>query len=170
MAEISIRLAQTDADFEAARVVSYEWANSHIEEFPEHRETILKAFEPVAYKRTVDNLHIIHARPQGAILLAELEGQAVGCVMYLGAEPDTAEIKRLFVDPKGRGHRLGQRLLTAMLAQMKQDGYSRVIFSSAKILTHARALYESVGFTDMPHPDDFPKDMRDFVYFMERPL
>ena len=58
----------------------------------------------------------------------------------------------------------------AMLAQMKQDGYSRMIFSSAKILTHARALYESVGFTDMPHPDDFPKDMRDFVYFMERPL
>ena len=170
MAEVSIRLAQTTADFEAARVLSNEWAHAHIEEFPEHSEIILKVFEPAAYKRTVDNLHIIHARPQGAILLAELDGDAVGCVMYHETGADTAEIKRLFVNTKGRGHRLGQRLLTAMLAQMKQDGYSRVIFGSASILTHARVLYERVGFTDMPHPDDFPKEMRHFVYFMERAL
>ncbi|MDG1430822.1 MAG: hypothetical protein P8H92_16595 [Paracoccaceae bacterium] len=47
-AEVSIRLAETETDFEAARELSYEWARSHIAEFPEHRETILKVFEPNA--------------------------------------------------------------------------------------------------------------------------
>ena len=170
MTELSIRLAETEDDFAADRALSYEWARSHIEEFPQHRETILKAFEPVAFKNTVENLHIIHARPQGAILLACLDGEVVGCVMHHKSGDGTAEIKRLFVDEKGRGHGLGRALLDAMFQQMKQDGYARVIFSSAKILTHARALYESVGFTDMDHPDDFPKDLHHFAYFMERAL
>ena len=170
MTELSIRLAETEDDFAAARALSYEWARSHIEEFPQHRETILKAFDPVAYKNTVETLHIIHARPRGAILLAFLDGEAVGCVMHHQIDDSTAEIKRLFVDERGRGHGLGRALLNAMFQRMKQDGYRRVIFSSAKILTHARALYESVGFTDMDHPDDFPKDLHHFVYFMEKAL
>lgn len=57
-----------------------------------------------------------------------------------------------------------------MFGQMQADGYASVMFSSARFLTHARALYESVGFQDIPHPDGFPDDMRDTVYFMKRPL
>ena len=170
MTNAVIRLAQTEEDFAAARALSYEWARTHLEEFPQYHDIILKVFAPDKYKETVENLHVIHARPQGAILLAELDGEPVGCVMYHSSGPQTAEIKRLFVDEKGRGYGLGQALLLAMFKQMQDDGYKRVIFSSAKILTHARTLYKSVGFADMIHPDDFPKEMRHFVYFMEREL
>ena len=37
-------------------------------------------------------------------------------------------------------------------------------------LEHARALYESVGFKDIAQPEGLPDYLRDFVYFMERPL
>jgi len=57
-----------------------------------------------------------------------------------------------------------------MMALMQRDGYYTVRFSSARFLTHAPGLYEKVGFTDIPHPSGFPDDMRDFVYFMQRPL
>jgi len=170
MTNAAIHLASAEEDFAAARALSYEWARTHLAEFPQHHDIILKVFEPTKYRETVESLHVIHARPGGAVLLARLNDDAVGCVMYHSSGPNTAEIKRLFVDKKGRGHGLGKALLEAMFEQMKQDGYTRVIFSSAKILVHARSLYERVGFTEMPHPDDFPKELHHFVYFMEREL
>ncbi len=70
----------------------------------------------------------------------------------------------------GRGHGLGRALLTKMLASMKSDGYAIARFSSARFLIHARALYEAMGFHDIPQPPDFPEELRETVYFMERPL
>lgn len=90
--------------------------------------------------------------------------------MYQEMEPGVAEIKRLFVDSSARGHGLGKTLLTEMFRRMKADRYATVRFSSAKFLEHARALYESVGFRDIEQPGDLPDYLRDFVYFMERPL
>ena len=70
----------------------------------------------------------------------------------------------------GRGHGIGRRLLHAMFDQMRADGYDTVRFSSARFLSHAEALYRSVGFHDAPHPPGFPEHLKSFVYFMERPL
>lgn len=154
----------------AARALGFEWAKTHLEDFPEHQDIIEKVFDPDAYRETMENLHIIHARPKGAVLLAELDGRPVGCVMYQEMEPGVAEVKRLFVASSARGHGLGHALLIDMLSQMKVDRYSCARFSSAKFLNHARALYVSVGFTDISQPPGTPDYLRDFVYFMERPL
>jgi GNAT superfamily N-acetyltransferase len=170
MAATSIRAAETDADFDAARDLCRAWVDWQLKVFPHMRDKILAKFEPVEYARTLADLPMIHARPKGAILLASLSGAPVGCVMYDEMEPGVAEIKRLFVEEAGRGHGLGRTLLTSMMAQMRSDGYATVRFSSARFLTHARALYESVGFVDIPHPADFPAKLRDVAYFMERRL
>jgi len=130
----------------------------------------MTAFEPVSFARTVFDLHLSHPRPKGAIILARMGGVPVGRVMYLGQEPGLAEIKRLIVSESGRGHGLGRVLPEEMFAQMRGDGYERVQFSSARFLTHARRLYASCGFQDIPHPGSCPDGLRDFVYFMERPL
>jgi GNAT superfamily N-acetyltransferase len=79
-------------------------------------------------------------------------------------------VKRLFVDESGRGHGLGRALLKEMFERMRDDGYVTVRFSSARFLAHARELYESVGFTDIAQPDDFPEALREIVYFMERQI
>ena len=170
MSNQCIRRAETDEDFDAARALSRSWAEWQLKTFPEWRREILWAFDPQTYARTVADLHLIHARPKGAILLAELGGLAVGCVMYEEMEPGVAEIKRLFVDEPGRGRGFGRALLETMFAAMRGDGYATVRFSSARFLTHARKLYEGVGFLDIPHPPGFPEKAKEFVYFMEQPL
>ena len=170
MASTKVFMAESDADFAVARTLGFEWAKMNYDDFPEHQDIIAKVFDPDAYKESMENLHVIHARPRGAVLLAELNGQPVGCVMYQEMEPGVAEIKRLFVRASARGHGLGHALLNEMFNCMKADHYTRVRFSSAKFLLHARALYESVGFSDIPQPDDFPTFLQDFVYFMEKPL
>ena len=170
MTTTSIHLAETDADFDAARTLCHTWVDWQLKTFPELKTAILKYFEPVAYGRIVDELHNIHARPKGGILLASLDGNPVGCVMFVEMEPGIAEIKRLFVDEAGRGHGLGAALLTAMFKQMRTDGYSAVRFESANFLSHALQLYEKVGFTEIPPPAGFPEYLKDIAYFMERPL
>ena len=78
--------------------------------YPELREPILAYFDPVEYEQTLAALPVVHARPKGAVLLADLGGFAVGCMMCLELEPGIAEVKRLFVDEAGRGHGLGRKL------------------------------------------------------------
>jgi GNAT superfamily N-acetyltransferase len=90
--------------------------------------------------------------------------------MYSEAGPGVAEFKRMFVSEDGRGHGLGRLMLERMFEQMISDGYKKVVFSSATFLTHARSMYESAGFVDVPHPKGFPDEWRQYVYFMERSL
>ena len=90
--------------------------------------------------------------------------------MYSEAGPGVAEFKRMFVSEDGRGHGLGRLMLERMFEQMISDGHKKVVFSSAKFLTHARSMYESAGFVDVPHPEGFPDEWRQYVYFMERSL
>jgi hypothetical protein len=49
---------------------------------PEQREKILIYFEPAKWEQTLAKLSEIHARPDGAMLLARLDGVPVGCIMY----------------------------------------------------------------------------------------
>lgn len=170
MPSTKIIIARSEADFAAARTLGFEWVRTNRADFPEYQDIIEKYFDPETYKETMENLHIIHARPKGAVLLACLEGRPVGCVMYQELEPGVAEVKRLFVNQSARGHRLGHALLTEMLGQMKADRYARVRFSSAKFLKHARALYESLGFVEISQPPGLPDYLQEFVYFMEKPL
>ena len=95
MPEVSVRMAEGPADFEAARTLCREWVDWQLRTFPERRDVILKVFEPEAYARTLAALPEIHARPLGGILLADIDGRSVGCVMYLEQAPGVAEIKRL---------------------------------------------------------------------------
>ena len=76
-------------------------------------------------------------------------------VTHQGMEAGVA-IKRLFVDPAGPATAWAHALLTAIFAQMAQDDDTTIRISSAKRLTHARAIYESVWFQDIPSPRSCP--------------
>ena len=171
MTEISVRLASDEEDIAAARALCKEWLDWHWQNYPaDWPKGDDHPMDPVGFQAILENLPNLHERPLGAILVASVDGQPAGCVMYSEASPGNAEFKRMFVSATGRGHGLGRILLTRMFEQMVADGYHRVFFSSATFLTHARTMYENAGFIPMPHPRGFPDDWRDKVYFMERSL
>jgi GNAT superfamily N-acetyltransferase len=170
--DILVRMAGDDADIEAARALCREWLEWHWENYPTdwRPKGPDHPMDPTRFQATIEALPDLHARPRGGIIIALVDGKPVGCVMYSEAGPDVAEFNRLFVSEGGRGHGLGGLMLEKMFEQMTLDGYKKVMFSSAKFLTHARAMYENAGFVDMPHPRGFPDEWRKYVYFMERPL
>lgn len=152
MADITISLVETETEIEAVRDLCRQWPEWLIESFPENEKNIRKRFFSGAYEDTLAALPTVHARPKGAMFLATLDGAPAGCVMYREKEPGQAEFNRMFVATFARGHRLGERLMHAMLAQMKADGYQQVFFNSARFLTHARRMYEGLGFREIPLP------------------
>ena len=179
MTGIVVRLARDKADVEAARKLCQEWLDWHWENYPSDWPTkddpdwpteVEHPMDPEKFRATLEELPERHKRPGGGILVASINGIPAGCVMYNEASPGIAEFHRMFVSVKGRGNGLGRKLLESMFTQMIEDGYTRVFFSSATFLTHARTMYRSAGFVDMAHPAGFPDAWRDKVYFMERSL
>ncbi|MEP2027074.1 MAG: GNAT family N-acetyltransferase [Paracoccaceae bacterium] len=170
MTEISVRLAVNDSDIKDVRALCEEWLDWHWKAYPEDWPIKGNPLEPERFQVILKDLPKLHARPNGAMLIALVDGKPAGSVMYAEAEAGTAEFNRMFVSEGGRGHGLGRLMLERMFEQMISDGYKKVMFSSARFLTHAKAMYESAGFVDMPHPQGFPNEWRSYVYFMERAL
>lgn len=112
------------------------------------------------------------APPDGRLLLAFQDGAAVGigCMRRIG--PDTAEIKRMYVQPECRGTGLGRSLLDHLLAAAGDAGYVRVRLDSPEFMTAAHGLYRSCGFAEIgPYPEsEIPDQYKSHWVFMERAL
>src|SRR5580698_10192076 len=67
-----------------------------------------------------------YAPPEGRLLLAEYEGQVVGCVALHKLEPGICEMKRLYLRPTARGKALGRILAERIIAEARQIGYHRM--------------------------------------------
>lgn len=72
-----------------------------------------------------------------------------GAVRGIGAilrQDGYAEIKRMFVDPKARGLKLGTRLLAALEADARTVGLKCLRLETGTQQLEAVALYEAAGF------------------------
>jgi ribosomal protein S18 acetylase RimI-like enzyme len=99
-----------------------------------------------------------YAPPLGALLVARAAtGQALGCVaMRPFRPPFECELKRLYVSPAGRGHLLGQALVSAIVRSAERAGYSKILLDTLPEMSAARAIYAAAGFQTVPPYYDTP--------------
>ena len=92
--------------------------------------------------------------PQGALLLALVDGQVAGCgAVRPLADVDYAnacEMKRLYVRPAYRKFGLGRLLAQALFDRGLQAGYSAMLLDTLDEIEAARGLYASLGFEEIP--------------------
>jgi putative acetyltransferase len=95
-----------------------------------------------------------YAPPRGALVLARVDGEAAGCCALRPMDsvdyPNAAEMKRLYVRKAFRGFGLGRRLAEAVLDAARQAGYACVLLDTLDDMEAARALYEDLGFEEVP--------------------
>lgn len=95
-----------------------------------------------------------YAPPRGALLLAEVEGEAAGCCALRPLDssdyPNAGEMKRLYVRRAFRGFGLGRELAEATLDLARQAGYGCVLLDTLDDMESARALYAGLGFEEIP--------------------
>ena len=81
-----------------------------------------------------------------------------------------AELKRLYVSPAARGHRIGRRLVAELIGRARSIGHRRVVLDSYYTMFNAHDLYRGAGFRDTAAPPDFPEQLKPVVVFMELDL
>ena len=95
-----------------------------------------------------------YAPPRGALFLARIEGEIAGCCALRPLDnadyPNAAEMKRLYVRPRFRGTGLGRQLAEAALDAARERGYACVLLDTLNDMEAARALYEDLGFEEIP--------------------
>ncbi|HYE00550.1 MAG TPA: GNAT family N-acetyltransferase [Alphaproteobacteria bacterium] len=107
-------------------------------------------------------------RPEVTFLVARLDGRAVGCAALVRCGADWAEIKRMFVDPAARGHKLGRRLLQALEAAASEQGIAILRLETGISQPEALALYRTAGFAEIEPFGDYKPDP--LSLFMEKRL
>jgi ribosomal protein S18 acetylase RimI-like enzyme len=97
------------------------------------------------------------AVPVDAEPLARAQGQlahVAGCCALRPLDtadyPNAAEMKRLYVRPQFRGVGLGRQLAEAILDAARGAGYACVLLDTLDDMESARALYEDLGFAEVP--------------------
>lgn len=95
-----------------------------------------------------------YAGPRGALLLARVGGTVAGCCALRPMDnsdyPNAAEMKRLYVRKVFRGFGLGRQLAEGILDAARLAGYSSVLLDTLDDMEAARALYEDLGFEEIP--------------------
>jgi GNAT superfamily N-acetyltransferase len=92
--------------------------------------------------------------PRGLVLIARLGGAPVGCGAVKLADPEVAEIKRMWVAPEARGRGLGVRILAELEACALAAGRSVARLETNRSLVEAVAMYRSRGYREVPAFND----------------
>ena len=137
-ATFAITAARSAADLDALR-----------ELFREYGQTPHVAECVVGFDEEITGLPGRYAEPQGAMLVARVEGRPAGCVVLRPLDAHTAEMKRLYVRPEFRGRRIGEALTTAIVEAGRARGFDRIRLDTLPTMKEARALYSRLGFVEI---------------------
>ena len=79
--------------------------------------------------------------PEGALIVARLHGNPIGCVALKFHKKSPAELKRMWVSPSARGLGVGRRLIDEAEKHARQTGVRVIRLETNRALREAIALY-----------------------------
>lgn len=103
----------------------------------------------------------------GALLVADRDGEVVGCVAYEPWGEGRCRMKRMYVPEDARGQGIGRRLAEAVMDEARKEGYKTMVLDTTQGMQAARKLYASLGFEEWS--PDYEAPCRGTVY-MRRDL
>ncbi len=140
---IALRRPAHATDLLATRIIFTEYAASL---------SVDLAFQDFAQE--LDALPGEYTEPYGALLLAWVDGALAGCcalrLFDASDYANAAEMKRLYVRPAFRGLGLGRLLAEGILDAARAAAYHCVLLDTLDDMEAARALYEDLGFVEIP--------------------
>jgi ribosomal protein S18 acetylase RimI-like enzyme len=137
--EISIHICKSSKDFEVAKELTlayFDWLGMDLN-FQDTR----KEFEV---------FHEMYGEPSGTFIFAKVNGELAGGVGTRYLEDGICEMKRLYVYDSFQGYGLGRMLCEKIMVLSKSLGYTKMRLDTVERLEAANALYEKLGYYDIP--------------------
>jgi putative acetyltransferase len=131
--DLTIRPLQDDADAAAFRSLNEEWIERYF---------AIEAQD----RRQLDDPIGAYIDTGGAILIAELDGRAVGCVALMPDGAGAYELSKMAIAPELRGQGAGRTLLSAAIDHARRLGARSLFLGSSRKLANAVHLYQALGF------------------------
>ena len=88
--------------------------------------------------------------------------ELAGCIGLKSFDDHSCEIKRFYVRPKFRGHRLGEVILTKIIEDAREIGYTQILLDTFPFLERAIHMYKKHHFYEIPSYNGNP--MKDLIY------
>ena len=82
----------------------------------------------------------------GAFMVAFRAAKSVGCGAIRRIDPDTGELKRMYVIPEERGRGVGRAILGALETEAQRLRLTRLVLETGVRQDQARRLYQQAGY------------------------
>ena len=142
---ISIEAAEGPADMERVRAL-----------FLEYQDWLDVDLCFQGFEAELAALPGAYAPPKGGLWFAKADGEIAGIAGVRPFKDGLCEMKRLWIRPAFRGLGLGRRLAESTIAAARAAGYRAMCLDTLGFMDEARALYEILGFREIPAYDDNP--------------
>ena len=112
------------------------------------------------------------AAPEVRFFTVRVEGELMGCAAIMlreeSAEEPYAEVKRVYVSPRGRGLGLGKRLLSRLEEETRTAGLALMRLETGIYQPEALGLFAAFGFDRCGPFGDYPVDDPHSVFMAKR--
>ncbi len=95
-------------------------------------------------------LKIMYGKPNGGVILCEYEHKFIGCVGIRKIDNDTAELKRMYIQPAYQKKGIGKGLLDKAFELAKTLNYKAIRLDTLNYMEPAIKLYKQYGFYEIP--------------------
>jgi putative acetyltransferase len=108
------------------------------------------------FEQEMAHIGSTYSLPNGLFWVVQEGERMVGCVGFKHLDATTAEVKRLYVQPAFRGHKLGEQLMQVLTDTTRQLGYQRLVLDTVPQTVFAQSIYQRMGFTPIAQYYDGP--------------
>jgi carbonic anhydrase len=102
------------------------------------------------FESELEALSQMYAAPTGGIILCKEKEKFIACVAIRKIDQETAELKRMYVQPDKQGTGIGKTILTHAIEMARAFGYQRIRLDTLDHMTPAINLYKHAGFRLIP--------------------
>lgn len=164
------RIPTSAADLDHVRDLMRAFIAWHRGRHQEDLDLIDSYFDAAAFEEELATLPGKYAPPDGQLFLATVDGEPAGCVAMRKIDATRCEMKRMFVYPRYHGRGVGSVLAEAIIDAGRAAGYRTMLLDTSVRQTEARALYQRLGFREVPPYYELTDALRHWLVFMERSL
>ena len=141
---VDIRVATSPSDFIQIGHFYHSFGDWLNQTYPEIIHLFGDFF--IVLEQEIASLPGIYAPPSGCLLIASIDDVPAGTVGLADSGENTSQMRRMFVDSRFRGAKVGRSLANVIITEAGKRGYTKMRLSTLPRHYAALGLYRSLGF------------------------